>query len=227
MEKNKNLFHRYIYISHFSLELCFCLNFRIWWSQISHLEGVINLRIIDTRRKMTSRQDRRCYRRFIRMFVPSFSLFQPFCYVSFPFSFARIQLEPRLKRWRARNFLFLLATRHEFHRSPSLSSARAFSLLEMHCSSVCRRLCFRKRNGIPMPAENRFPRRNTDGSNACFFFKNRFRIIRRTINYFLKILSLLFILNSLSLFFSYSIHDIHEPKNLLRHAKCWEQPWRF
>ena len=150
---------------------------------------------------MTSRQDRRCYRRFIRMFVPSFSLFQPFCYVSFPFSFARIQLEPRLKRWRARNFLFLLATRHEFHRSPSLSSARAFSLLEMHCSSLCRRLCFCKRNGIPMPAENRFPRRNTDGSNACFFFKNRFRIIRRTINYFLKILSLLFILNSLSLFF--------------------------
>lgn len=33
-----------------------------------------------------------------------------------------------------------------------------------------------------------------------------------TINYFLKILSFLFILNSLSLFFSYSIHDIHEPK---------------
>lgn len=101
---------------------------------------------------------------------------------------------------------------HAVRVSSSLSSARAFSLLEMHCSSVCRRLCFRKRNGIPMPAENRFPRRNTDGSNACFFFKNRFRIIRRTINYFLKILSLLFILNSLSLFFSYSIHDIHEPK---------------
>lgn len=109
---------------------------------------------------------------------------------------------------------------HAVRVSSSLSSARAFSLLEMHCSSLCRRLCFCKRNGIPMPAENRFPRRNTDGSNACFFFKNRFRIIRRTINYFLKILSLLFILNSLSLFFSYSIHDIHEPKNLLRHAKC-------
>lgn len=149
---------------------------------------------------MTSRQDRRCYRRFIRMFVPSFSLFQPFCF--FPLLVRTGSIgEPRLKRWRARNFLFLLATRHEFHRSPSLSSARAFSLLEMHCSSVCRRLCFRKRNGIPMPAENRFPRRNTDGSNACFFFKNRFRIIRRTINYFLKILSFLFILNSLSLFF--------------------------
>lgn len=29
---------------------------------------------------MASRQDRRCYRRFIRMFVPSFSLFQPFCF---------------------------------------------------------------------------------------------------------------------------------------------------
>lgn len=130
---------------------------------------------------MASRQDRRCYRRFIRMFVPSFSLFQPFCF--FPLLVRTGSIgEPRLKRWRARNFLFLLATRHEFHRSPSLSSARAFSLLEMHCSSLCRRLCFRKRNGIPMPAENRFPRRNTDGSNACFFFKNRFRIIRRTVD---------------------------------------------
>lgn len=48
-EKNENLFHRYI--SHLSLDPCFRLNFRIWWRQISHLESVINLRIIDTRNR--------------------------------------------------------------------------------------------------------------------------------------------------------------------------------
>lgn len=159
-EKNENLFHRYIYISHLSLDPCFRLNFRIWWRQISHLEGVINLRIIDTRSRAKNGKQTgstmlsSLYKSVRSIFLPFSTLL-----LSFPFLFAWIQLEPRLKSWRARNFLFFLAMRQEFHRFPSLSSSKAFSLLEMHCWWLCRRLRFRKRNGIPEPTENRFPHR--------------------------------------------------------------------
>lgn len=129
--------------------------------QISYLEGVINLRIIDTR----TRAKKYC-RRFVRVLVPSFSLLQPSRHVSLSFL---VRMDFNWNRgWRAGGreiFFSFLAARHEFQRRfPSLSSGRAFSLLEMHCSSLCRRLRFRKRNGIPVPAENRFPRRDTDGS---------------------------------------------------------------
>ena len=150
---------------------------------------------------MTSRQDRRCYRRFIRMFVPSFSLFQPFCYVSFPFSFARIQLEPRLKRWRARNFLFLLATRYEFHRLCRRPGHSAYlKCIVRRCAggyvsvNVTEFQCPRK---IVFHAEilmDPTPVSSLKIASGLF-------VEPWTINYFLKILSFLFIFNSLSFFF--------------------------
>ena len=118
--------------------------------------------------------------------VPSLSRSLASC----PFLARRIQFPAAAGRADEREIFFSSGTaaRHEFHRVrwfPSLSSGRAFSPLETHCSSPCRRLRFRKRNGIPLC----LPRRrkivfhaviyNAVGSvlsnsrNACFFLETR------------------------------------------------------
>lgn len=173
---------------------------------------------------MANRQDRRCYRRFIRVFVPSFSLFQPSCFLSpscsHGFNWNR--------GWRA-------GEREIF-----------FSFWPWGKSFIGSRLCRRARHsaylkcivdgcagGYVSVNVTEFQSRrkiafHADGSNAHFFKNSGLFVEPRTINFFFKILRVsFFISNSLSFFFYLircPIHDIHEPKNSLRHAKCWEQP---
>ena len=135
--------------------------------------------------------DSRCYRRFIM--GQAVSLSSPrLLPVSRRLSLARtIQFHRSRGRADGREIFFSSGTaaRHEFHRVwwfPSLSSGRAFSPLETHCSSPCWRPRFRKRSGIPLCLPRRrkivFHRRDiyrrwivlSNPRNACFFIDPSF-----------------------------------------------------